>query len=472
MKNLKILHITDFHLRHSSRLYYSTARKLNNGFIRNNFYVNELSERDFEKKLLFFDKNNYNKKIIEIVENLNPIIIVLGHCSRINFKTFEYIKQIHPNIKIAQWYVDSLIPTGPDYSSHLNTFNKYTPFVDCSFVTSDPLSLKFYYKKNKNIFYIPNPSDLSIDNLKIDQITNNIYDIFIALSHGQHRATLKKFYKDEREEFITKLKKKLPDIIFDSYGLDNNQPVWGNLYYERLSQSKMALNLKNFTKYNNFIDCSFLTSNPLSLKFYNKKIKNIFYIPNPSDTSIDNLKVDQISNNIYDMFIALSHGQHRATLKKFYKDEREEFIIKLKKNLPDVIFDTYGVNKNQPIWGDQYYKRLSQSKMALNLSRGLPFKWYSSDRISSFIPNGITTFVDRATKLDDFFSDDEVVFYKNINELRSQIIELKNNDKKRRRIGKKGRIKYNTHFNSTKVAKFIFEKTLNLKLSEKYFWDK
>ncbi len=49
MKNLKILHITDFHLRHNSRLYYSTARKLNNGFIRNNFYVNELSERDFKK---------------------------------------------------------------------------------------------------------------------------------------------------------------------------------------------------------------------------------------------------------------------------------------------------------------------------------------------------------------------------------------------------------------------------------------
>jgi hypothetical protein len=201
-------------------------------------------------------------------------------------------------------------------------------------------------------------------------------------------------------------------------------------------------------------------------------MRNIFYIPNPSDLSIDNLKIDTITNNIYDMFIALSHGQHRATLKKFYKDEREDFIINLKEKLPNVIFDNYGIGDSQPIWGDQYYKRLSQSKMALNLSRGLPFKWYSSDRISSFIPNGITTFIDRATKLDDFFSENEVVFYKNFNELCSLIIELKNNDDKRRKIGKKGRIKYNTFFNSTKVAKFIFEKSLNLKLSEKYFWDK
>ena len=71
MKNYKVLHITDFHLRHSSRLYYSTARKLNNGFIRNNFYVNELSERDFDKKLFLFNQKKYNHKIIEIVENLN-----------------------------------------------------------------------------------------------------------------------------------------------------------------------------------------------------------------------------------------------------------------------------------------------------------------------------------------------------------------------------------------------------------------
>ncbi len=40
------------------------------------------------------------------------------------------------------------------------------------------------------------------------------------------------------------------------------------------------------------------------------------------------------------------------------------------------------------------------------------------------VPNGITTFIDRATKLDDFFSDNEVVFYKNFNELISLISEL------------------------------------------------
>ena len=55
--NLKILHITDFHYRHNSRLFYSTARKISNGFIKNNYYVNEISERDvFNKNILGFSK--------------------------------------------------------------------------------------------------------------------------------------------------------------------------------------------------------------------------------------------------------------------------------------------------------------------------------------------------------------------------------------------------------------------------------
>ena len=94
-------------------------------------------------------------------------------------------------------------------AENIEKLKKYYDYVNCSFVTSDPSSLKFYNKNKKNIFYIPNPSDLSIDNLKIDMRDNNIYDMFIALSHGQHRATLKKFYKDEREDFILNLKNKL-----------------------------------------------------------------------------------------------------------------------------------------------------------------------------------------------------------------------------------------------------------------------
>ena len=37
--------------------------------------------------------------------------------------------------------------------------------------------------------------------------------------------------------------------------------------------------------------------------------------------------------------------------------------------------------------------------MALNLSRGAPTKYYSSDRIAQLIGNGLLTFIDKKTKL-------------------------------------------------------------------------
>jgi spore maturation protein CgeB len=138
--------------------------------------------------------------------------------------------------------------------------------------------------------------------------------------------------------------------------------------------------------------------------------------------------------------------------------------------IPNVVCDLYGLNKINPIWGDDYFKKLAQSKMALNLSRGKAVKYYSSDRISSLIPNGITTFIDIKTNLNNFFNDNEVVFYKNINDLAESINYLKINDKKRREIGRNGRIKYQKYFNNQLVTNFMVEKTFNLKFSQNYQW--
>ena len=55
MKPLKIFHITDLHLRHNGRLFYSTGKKLNNGLILNGHNVLNLSDRDItsQKKDIF-----------------------------------------------------------------------------------------------------------------------------------------------------------------------------------------------------------------------------------------------------------------------------------------------------------------------------------------------------------------------------------------------------------------------------------
>ena len=52
------------------------------------------------------------------------------------------------------------------------------------------------------------------------------------------------------------------------------------------------------------------------------------------------------------------------------------------------------------------------------------------------------------------------------------IIKYSNDDKQRIKIAKKGKLKYLKHFNSTVVADYIINKTLDNKYKKnKYLWD-
>ena len=102
----------------------------------------------------------------------------------------------------------------------------------------------------------------------------------------------------------------------------------------------------------------------------------------------------------------MSHGVHRGNLKKGKSDDRKYLLNKLSSK-KGIICDFYGVNKTQPIWAEDFLIRIAQSNMGLNLSRGKPIKYYSSDRIAQLMGNGLLTFIDEKTKFSDFFSKKE-----------------------------------------------------------------
>ncbi len=219
-----------------------------------------------------------------------------------------------------------------------------------------------------------------------------------------------------------------------------------------------------------FIEANFLTTSPDALNFMPKTTNN-FFIPNPSDPSFETL--DNFKNDCnMDVFFALSHGVHRGVLKSGKNDDRGSFIKKLIDNTKNVKFDIYGVNNIQPIWADNYFKTVSNSKMGLNLSRGEPIKYYSSDRITQIIGNGLVTLIDEKTQYSDFFNKNEMIFYKNISDLSEKIMKLSKDEKLRRSIGRNGKRKYTKYFNSTLVAEFIINKTLQINNKRKFLWNK
>ena len=165
----------------------------------------------------------------------------------------------------------------------------------------------------------------------------------------------------------------------------------------------------------------------------------------------------------------MSHGVHRGVLKKGKFDQRDNFINTLISVTPNIRFDLYGMNGVQPVWADNYLYAISQSKIGLNLSQGKPAQFYSSDRFAQLIGNGLLVMVDEKTKIGNFFNKDEIILYKNVNDLSSKIIKYSNDNKLRCKIAKKGRDKYFKYFNSTIVADYIVNKTIGTK--RRFFWE-
>ena len=77
--------------------------------------------------------------------------------------------------------------------------------------------------------------------------------------------------------------------------------------------------------------------------------------------------------------------------------------------------------------------------------------------------NGLLTFIDKKVKIDHFFSNKEIVFYNNINDLSEKIKFYAKNDKSRIEIAKNGKKKYFKLFNEKRISKYIVDVSLGKK---------
>ena len=242
LKKLKILHVTNFNERHNGRLFYNTGKRINNGLIRLNHSVLEFSDRDIVSYYRSLNDINgskrLNNKLIEVISNYVPDIIILGHADLIKKETLNFIKKNYPNIKIAQWFLDRM---DTQWLSNKKRFLDKIDMMDASFCTTEPKSLNIPSKYE--VHYIPNPVDESFEKLENYNNKNFNNDVFFAMSHGVHRGVLKKGKFDQRENFINKLISVTPNVRFDLYGMNGVQPVWADNYLLAISQSKIGLNL-------------------------------------------------------------------------------------------------------------------------------------------------------------------------------------------------------------------------------------
>ncbi len=251
---------------------------------------------------------------------------------------------------------------------------------------------------------------------------------------------------------ISRFKEINKDLILSHW---NEDPVMPGLEYSKK-------NISNINKYYDLVDFNFITTHPSVLKKQGINEKKFDFIFIPVDKNIECFDVFNM-NPVKDLFYAMSHGVNRGVLKKGKSDNRINFLNKLINKIDNINYDFYGFENKDPIWGNEFYKSLINSKMGLNLSRGNPAKYYSSNRIASLVGNGLLTFVDKKTELDDFFNKNEIIFYNNIDDLADKIKFYKKNEKERIRIAKNGKKKYFQMFNEQKITKYIIDKSFGKK---------
>jgi len=229
-------------------------------------------------------------------------------------------------------------------------------------------------------------------------------------------------------------------------------------------------NLNLIEKNRDLIDQYFVTTFPKIIITKIEKNK-LNYIPIPADKNIENLEIYNSNNRYKDLFFALSHGVNYGKLKRRNIDEREMFLNKLLVKNKKLTFNILGYEGEQPKWNYQYFKELSKCKTALNLSRGIPSKYASSNRVASLIANGIMTFIDKRTKYQDFFDENEMGFYTSAEDLINQLEKLNGDINKINKISKRGKAKYFSIFDNSIVSDYIISKTFNKTSKYKHVWD-
>jgi len=397
--------------------------------------IEEINEINLYKNLKKIIENNKLRKKIQKLSRNNIL-----HSIKQNTKLIDQIREnIFPryvlNIKKNKMKIINLYNQGQKLNHRLYNISLGKKFTN-GFIRNNhdvlEISDRDFLKNNKSFNLIPNKENFQ--NYLIETLKNYNPDLlFFGHTNNIDLKTI------EEIKLINK------NLILSQW---NEDPVMPSLNYSKK-------NISNINLYSKIVDHNFITTHPSIIK-RNIESNNIHFFFIPVDKNIECFDVFNMRPK-NDLFYAMSHGVNRAVLKDGTEDDRVQFLDKLVRKIPNIKYDFYGFANKQPIWGNDFNNNLINSKMGLNLSRGKPTKYYSSNRIASIMGNGLLTFIDKKVQMNHFFNDQEIISYTNINDLSDKIKFYSVNEKLRKKIAKNGKKKYFKLFNETKISKYIVD---------------
>ncbi len=235
---MKILHVANLHLSKYGSHFYCTDRKISNGLIRNGHFVYDFSYRDvarYESTLRsqMLGSAKMNRCLLQLCDNLEPDIILLGKSELIPPETLKKIRQRYPETKIALWHFDAIYN-----EQEINYIAQQLYHIHAAFFTTGGVDLARLREQHKDkIFFFPNPIDTSVETLKHFNFDNFEFDVIFC---GRDKKRI-----DRRRYLERMIRMNQRRLCFSIHGALGHPVITGKDYMMNLRNSAMALNLSD-----------------------------------------------------------------------------------------------------------------------------------------------------------------------------------------------------------------------------------
>ncbi len=228
------------------------------------------------------------------------------------------------------------------------------------------------------------------------------------------------------------------------------------------------------------VDASFITTGGSVLQRYATPQAVAAYIPNPVDAALETHRCHEQAQTEYDVFYAV-----RAMTTTGSQEENDRLRLPryVREQVEGLRPHFFGFDGADELFGAAYYDAIGRCAMGLNLSHKQTTKGaviqateeerylYTSDRLSQYVGCGLLCFSERGFAMEQFFTEEEMVFFADKEELADKLRYYKQHSDARMRIAAAGWHKAHTQMSAAQVAQFIVEVTMGGQAQSDYGWD-
>ena len=250
-----------------------------------------------------------------------------------------------------------------------------------------------------------------------------------------------------RNETLEAIRQLCPGVVIAGA---NNDPLFVPENYRKIEQRCEV------------VDVMFVSTGEGELKPFTGKRARLRHMPNPVDPGIDVFDSSQSSALENDLVFCSKSTAHT---------ERGQLVTFLREQLAgELTFRTPGSFGEPGVWGRDYERFLSHSKMGLNLNRQEGLHWYSSARMAQMVGNGLLVFTHRSGDFESLMPAETLAYFSDRDELLASIRDFYHDDAKRRLWAGNARRFFHAQINSTLYAQYIVEEATGQPYSHPYVW--